>query len=141
MSQTDYAGSSLTVSLASGLGINVRRAEDLKRQKGLSGLDNPADRELSTQMLPILSVILGEAKRLRERFESAYSLPIGQIILTGNGANLIGLEKYIGRELGLEVHRANPWQSIALREDLSPLSSELGASLSVALGLTAKYFK
>jgi len=48
--QTDFAGSSLTQSIASGLDINIRRSEDLKRQKGLTG--KGGEYQLSTLMLP-----------------------------------------------------------------------------------------
>src|SRR3989344_7572327 len=48
--QTDFAGASITQAITNGLGINISRAEDLKRQMGLSGVGG--EYQLSTLMLP-----------------------------------------------------------------------------------------
>ncbi len=137
-SQSDFGGSSLTQAIASGLNINVRRAEELKRQRGLKGTGG--EYELSTLMVPYLDVILNEGKRVKDNYEKNYRGKIQKIILSGGGANLLGLEKYASEYFGLPAFKADPWKLISLPPEAAPVASELGVSLSVGLGLGIKQF-
>ena len=47
--------------------------------------------ELSTLMFPILDVIISEARRVKSNYEIGYNEKIERIILTGGGANLLGI--------------------------------------------------
>jgi type IV pilus assembly protein PilM len=140
MGQSDFAGGSLTQSLASGLGINVRRAEDLKKQKGLTGLGYAPEEELSTLLLPLLDVIISEVKRVKEGYESSYQQAVKKVILTGGGANLPGIEKYFSDQLGAVIVKANPFSQMQFSPKLEPLVSNIGPLLSVAVGLALKPF-
>lgn len=138
ISQSDFAGSSLTQSLASGLGINTRRAEELKKQKGLSGLGYGPEQELSTLLLPLLDVIISEAKRARASYESSYQQEVTSVVLAGGGANLPGMESYFKRELNIPVGKAQPFSAVSYSPKLEPLVSNMGSSFAVALGLAVK---
>ena len=140
VSQSDFAGSSLTQSIASGLGINIRRAEDLKRQKGLVGLGHGPDKELSTLLVPLLDVIINEAKRVKDNYQHSYQQKIASVILSGGGANLLSAEKYFKDKLELPVSKADPFAHMDYPPKLAPLTNNLGPSLSVALGLGIKPF-
>lgn len=131
-SQTDFAGSSLTQSLAAGLNIAFRRAEQLKRQKGLSAMSSGAERELSTQLLPILDVIINEAKRVADSYS------VSAIILSGGGANLLGIEKYFAQQVGLPVSKIDALSAVSYSESLEPIRGDLGPLLSVAIGLALR---
>ncbi len=142
ISQSDFASSSLTQSLASGLGINIRRAEDLKRQKGLIGLDYVPERELSTLLLPLLDVIINEAKRVKDNFEHSYqSSRVAGVVLAGGGANLLGIEKYFEKEMGMPTEKAKPFLIFDYPPPIGPLIDSLGPSFAVALGLAMKPFQ
>ncbi len=134
--QTDFSGGSLTQSIASGLGISQRRAEDLKRQRGLMGFGGT--RELSTLIEPMLDVILNEAKRVVGSFESSYQSKVQAIILAGGGANLLGIEEYVSRVMGLPVKKGNPFRGIGYSPSIEPLLKDTGPLLSVAIGLGIK---
>ncbi len=136
--QTDFSGSSLTQTIANGLNIRVRRAEDLKKQRGLTGMGG--EYELSTLMLPILDVIINEAKRVQENFERAYTEKVGEVILAGGGATLIGIEKYMQEEMGVPVERAMPLSLVDYSPDIEPFAKELNPSLAVAIGLAMRNF-
>jgi type IV pilus assembly protein PilM len=131
--QTDFAGSSLTQAIARGLGINVQRAEDLKRQRGITGTGG--EYQISTLMLPYLDVILNEVRRVKDEYEKTYRAKVSRIIFSGGGANLIGIEKYAFDQFRLPVIKAQPFDRIRYTSEISPLINELGAPLSVALGL------
>ncbi|HUY69753.1 MAG TPA: type IV pilus assembly protein PilM [Candidatus Tyrphobacter sp.] len=130
--QTDFAGGSLTQSVARGLGISVRRAEGLKLQKGLLG--QGGEYGLSTLMLPFLDVIIGEAKRAVNIYEKNYGGKIERVILSGGGANLLGLDRYVSQIFNLPAVKADPWRFINFPPETAPLLSNLGAPLAVALG-------
>ena len=136
--QTDFAGNSLTQTLAAGLGINVQRAEMLKRQKGLLGTGG--EYSLSTLMATHLDVILSEVKRVKNIYEKNYRGKPEKAILSGGGANLLGIEKYAADWLGLPVVKADPFSRIAIAPELYPLAPDIGAPLSVSLGLSIKEF-
>jgi len=137
--QTDFAGSALTQAITKGLGIGARRSEDLKRQKGIIGTGG--EYQLSTLMLPYVDVILNEVRRVRDTYEKNYHDQIERIIVSGGGANLLGIEKYVSSQMGgLPTIRANPFDKIMHSQDFSPFSNTLGPPLAVALGLSMRQF-
>ncbi len=131
--QTDFAGGTLTQTISSSLNIDVRRAEDLKKQKGLLGTGG--EKELSTLMLPYLDAIIQEAGRTRTKYESSYGVKLERVILSGGTALLPGIVDYVGGQLGLPTVKANPFSRIEYPENLALVVNELGPMLGVALGL------
>jgi type IV pilus assembly protein PilM len=136
--QTDFAGGTLTQAISSGLNIDVRRAEELKKLRGLMG--SGGEYELSTLMLPYLDAILGEVKRLKTRYETEYKGSVERVILTGGTASLLGVEKYFADQMGLPTVKANPFARIEFPEHLQLVIDELAPSFSVALGLSMRGF-
>ena len=130
--QTDFAGGSLTQALASGMNISPRRAEELKQQRGL--LATGAESELSTLMLPILDVIINEARRAKENFEKSYKEGVTSLVLTGGGANLLGIEDYFTQQLAVKTVRANPFRNIIYPPEIEPIIKKSGPAFAVALG-------
>lgn len=134
--QTDFAGGSLTQAVSSGLRINIRRAEELKRRKGLMG--SGGEQELSTLMVTFLDVILGEIQRVRTNYEKDYNEKIERVIISGGGANLLGVERYMSDALKLPVVKANPFTRVAYPPTLAPFVGEMGSPFAVSLGLGIK---
>ena len=136
--QTDFASASLTQALAASLGINPLRAEELKKERGVLGTG--PNYELSTIMMPFLDAIISEVKKAQ--FVYAQRFPVAakpeRAILAGGGANLLGIEKYCERELGMPVGKAAPFARFEYAPDLGPLVAELNPVMSVALGLGMK---
>jgi len=139
-SQTDFAGASLTQALVASLNINPRRAEELKREKGI--VATGADYELSTIMLPFLDVIINEVKKAHFSYKSQFpaSAPIERVVLAGGGSNLTGIEKYVAREMELSVVKAAPLVRFEYSPILEPVVGELNPLMSVALGLALREF-
>lgn len=139
-SQSDFAGASLTQSLSSSLNINPLRAEELKKDKGVVGTG--PDYGLSTIMLPFLDVIISEVKRVEYNYHNQFpnAAKIERAILSGGGANLLGIEKHFERELGMPVVKSSPLSRFEHSSEIEPLAGELNPLLSVALGLGLKEF-
>jgi len=139
-SQNDIAAASLTQALASGLGINPLRAEELKKERGILGTG--PNYELSTIMMPFLDAILNEVKKATYTYHQQFptAAPAERIVLAGGGANLSGIEKYFEKEMGAPVVKATPFSRFAYTDEIAPFVPELNAPLSVALGLGLKGF-
>ncbi|MEK9154848.1 MAG: type IV pilus assembly protein PilM [Patescibacteria group bacterium] len=133
---TDFAGSSLTQAIANGLGIEMKRAEELKKQKGLKATGG--EYQLSTLPQPFLDVIIGEVVRIRENFEAKKSKKIERVLLAGGGANLIGIEEYFEKQTGLPSALGNALLRVDYPKETELFSKELGAELAVAIGLAIK---
>jgi type IV pilus assembly protein PilM len=138
--QSDFASASLTQALAASLGINPLRAEELRKERGIIGTG--PNYELSTIMLPFLDAIISEVKKAQ--FVYAQQFPMAakteRIILSGGGANLLGIEKYFEREFGMPIVKATPFVNFAYDQEIAPLAAELNPVMSVALSLGIKEF-
>ncbi len=136
--RTDFAGASLTQAVASGINIDVRRSEELKKRRGLLGTGG--EYELSTLMFPYLDVIIEEVRRVKDFYEKEYSGKIERMILAGGGANLIGIENYFTERLKLPTVKGNPFGKINYPPQLETVVNDLGPCLSVAIGLGIREF-
>lgn len=138
--QSDFGGSSFTQALSVSLGINSLRAEELKKERGITG--SGPNRELSTIMLPFLDVIINEVKKAIYKYSSQFPAARRpeRVALSGGGANLQGIEKYFEGEIKLPVVKAAPFKKFEYPLAIEPLLPELNAPMSVVLGLTLKEF-
>lgn len=137
-SQTDFSGASLTQAIANGLSINIRRAEELKKQRGLLGAGS--EYELSTLTLPFLDAIINEVKRLKIIYEKSQQSKIERVILVGGGATLLGIEKYFEEQMGLATIIGNSFSRVEYPPKIEPIVKELGPALSIAIGLGIREF-
>ncbi|OGY66214.1 MAG: hypothetical protein A3A04_02375 [Candidatus Harrisonbacteria bacterium RIFCSPLOWO2_01_FULL_40_28] len=145
-SQTDFASFSLSQSIAQGLNITISRAEEMKRRHGLLGTGG--DYELSTLMMSSLDAILSEIGRAMNEYEARYGNTLAvsgkrrleRIILTGGGAKLRGIEKYIEEQFGLPVVKVNPFSRLLFDEQMGPIIEEINSYFSVAIGLGIRQF-
>ncbi|MEY4731543.1 MAG: hypothetical protein RL681_489 [Candidatus Parcubacteria bacterium] len=138
--QSDFAGASLTTALSESLNINPLRAEEMKRERGIVGTG--PNYELSTIMLPFLDAIMNEVKRVQFNYTAQFpaARPIERIVLSGGGANLLGIEKYWSEQFGLPVVKASPFARFEYPQNVEPLVGELNPMMSVALGLALREF-
>lgn len=134
--QSDYAGISLTKAIANGLGVGIRRAEEMKMQKAI--LVEGGDYELSTLISPFLDAILNEAVRVKNAFEQARNSKIERVILTGGGSNMMGIDKYFERRMSIPVAIGNPFLGTSYNPEIEPFVRDLGPRLSVAMGLAVR---
>ncbi|MBI2075248.1 MAG: type IV pilus assembly protein PilM [Candidatus Harrisonbacteria bacterium] len=134
--QTDFAGATLTQTVATGLKLGNRRAEEMKRHRGLTGA--AGEYELFTLLQPMVDVIINEGMRVRKNYETLYKTAVTRIILAGGGANLPGLHRYIAKETGLPVSHAAPFERVAYPISMAPLLTGLGPIFAVAIGLGLK---
>jgi len=137
--QIDYAGDSLTRAISKGLGISYKRADELKKQRGIAGA-GAGEYELSTLELPFLDVIINEVKKVKDNFESNFGSKIQRILIIGGSANLIGIEKYVESQLNVPTALGNGLLFVDIPSQLSVVEKELKVRFATAIGLAIKNF-
>ncbi len=138
VTQSDYAGSTLTQALSRTLDISAKRAEELKRRKGLLG--SGGEYELSTSLLPFLDVIIQEGERARRDYERASGKQIEEIMVVGGGANLKGLETYLKNQMHLKVRTPDALWRVRRSAEIEPIVPALNTELASAMGLALRKF-
>ncbi|MBI5306650.1 type IV pilus assembly protein PilM [Candidatus Wolfebacteria bacterium] len=133
---TDFAGASLTSAIANGLGINMKRAEELKKTKGLKA--GAGQEELSTLPLPYLDAIIGEIQIAKNNFERTQEKKIEKLVLCGGGAKMAGINEYIEKQTGMAALSGNALSNVGYPPQVEILAKELGEELTVAIGLGIK---
>jgi len=137
--QFDYGGLSLTYAVARSLDITNKRAEELKKRRGLAGAGG--EFELSTSLIPFLDVIIQEVRRVCEVYEKTYGKKIERLFLVGGGANLNGLGDYFSQQLGIRSADPLIFSKIKYDSSLEPIVRHLNRELAVSAGLALKYFQ
>jgi type IV pilus assembly protein PilM len=130
----NVGGDTVTTSIAQSLGVNFARAEQFKKDFGLS----VQGQQIPSVIKPILDIIKNEAAQLVSLFESKGDR-IDQILLSGAGSKLPALSGYFAT-LGKQVLLANPWSKIVYPQELKPVIEPLGLNLAVAVGLAMRKF-
>jgi len=126
-----FSGNILTTQISRSLNVSLKEAEELKIRFGLS--EQPED--LKSIMLPLINDFIDKVKRiLKEYAREENQKSVEEIILTGGGAKLFGLKKYVGSEILREVKVSNPFEDVFYPSVLEDKLEEMGASFSVAIG-------
>lgn len=138
VTQSDYAGSTLTQALSHTLDISSKRAEELKRRKGLLG--SGGEYELSTSLLSFLDVIIQECERAKREYERASGKTVEELMIVGGGSNLKGLEKYVKEQMQIRVRAPDVLWRFKRPVELEPIVPELNRELATATGLALRKF-
>ncbi len=128
----NIGGDTITTTLSKSLSVNFARAEQFKKDFGLSGSNG----QIPQVMRPILDVIKNEVGQLIGLFESR-GQRIDKIIITGGGSRLPSLKEYLA-SLSKPIVTANPWTRVEYPEKLKPVIEPLGLNLAVAMGLAMR---
>ena len=125
-------GDTITTSIAQSLNVSFVRAEQFKKDFGLS----TQGQQLPQVMRPILDIIKNEAAQLVSLYESRGDR-IDRIILSGAGSKIPSLSQYFS-SLNKPVVMANPWSRVMYPDKLKPVIEPLGLNLAVATGLAMR---
>ena len=123
----------LTLTLSNSLGVDFKRAEETKREIGLSDL--PEHKEMVNIMKPILEYIFSEIRSVITDYQRKYKQTVNRTIITGGGAMLKGLTEFSVKHLSMEVNLADPFLKTEYPAFLGGSLKKAGLSFSVAIGL------
>jgi type IV pilus assembly protein PilM len=136
----DWGGSAIDTALAEALDVPPEVAEKLKLELSLSG--EPEHPNLAPEGVELARKAIRESLQLlaRELVASLQfyqsrpgSLAIGELLITGGGAGLAGLDAELTRMLGVPVQIADPFAGVDVGAGVSVPDD--GGSLAIAIGL------
>ena len=129
-------GQDVTKALAQASSIGFAKAEQLKRDEGIS---NTAPRPYNKDSVTLTySSVFSEAKRVLREFENAESKSVSSIVLTGGGGVTKELKAYANEFFGQEVLTANPFQKTDAPAFMRPVLEEIGPEFAVAVGVALR---
>ncbi|RJQ37526.1 type IV pilus assembly protein PilM [Candidatus Parcubacteria bacterium] len=122
----------ITTALAQTLGVNLERAEAMKREVGLS--EKPEERQITEIIGPIVDAALTDIERAMTAYNQRAERRIEKIILTGGGSNLAGVVPYIAKHFDLETAIGNPFVRTVYPAFLEPVLREIAPNFAIATG-------
>jgi type IV pilus assembly protein PilM len=153
----------LTEAISRSLNIGLAEAEKLKLKHGLNSqlkrkktnskkkkTSSQISNDINAAMTPVLTSLVKKIKKYLDYYKSHASnysssgcQGVEEIILSGRGSNLIGLDDFLYSQLGIPVKLGNPWINI-LPSPLKqvpkmPFKESLG--YTTALGLALRSIK
>ncbi|MEK7166818.1 MAG: type IV pilus assembly protein PilM [Patescibacteria group bacterium] len=132
----DMGGIVVTQAIANSLNIDFKRAEQFKRDIGISNA--AAQDGTSKTIQTILDNVVNEIRYTIELYEHQGLKKIEKIILTGGSAYLPNLPDFFSKVLGKKVYIGDPWFRIIYPLELKPALEEIAPRLSVAIGLAMR---
>jgi type IV pilus assembly protein PilM len=145
------AGDEMTHAIASKLNIPFDKAEELKKKEGMVlPADAPAPPDLTAaakEVSNILNLVLSDlsASIVQSlefyRTKQNHDLPFNEVILSGGGSKLRGIENFLAGSLGMQIRRANLVQKIKCPSNLrvdTDFQTRFGSAIGLALRLIHK---
>lgn len=132
----DVGGFTITKAIGRSLNIDLRRAEQFKRDIGLtaSGTNSGILKTIENTIGPIIN----EIKYTFNLYQSQSPKGIDKIILTGGSSFLPGLENYLSEIFQLKVYLGDPWARISYPMEMKPILQEIGPQFASAIGLAMR---
>ncbi len=112
--------------------VPFARAEALKKEEGLGGVDVLGSPEL------VFSRIFSEARRVLIQYETAHKKAISSIVLTGGGGVTKELGTYAKSIFSIDVRVANPFMKTEAPAFMRSILEEIGPEFAVAVGLALR---
>ena len=131
----DTGGEFITKTIMNSLNVNQERAEQFKRDFGLSSSGNKNIPDVIQQSL---NSIINEIKYVFELYQKQGEAKIDKIVLTGGSAFLPNLPNYLSELLKLPVVIGDPWDRIVYPLDLKPILQEIGPRMATSIGLAMR---
>jgi len=127
----DFAGSQLTYSIASALGLGHTEAEELKNREGLTS----SKEEISKTLYLLIDPLIIEVKKVLSDFYLQEGKDVDVVYLTGGTSSLPGLKEYFSEVLKKKVEIPNCFSELLYPPILGQTLEKMGPSFSVATGV------
>jgi len=130
----NIGGETITNKIAQTLNVSILRAEQFKKDFGVSGTSFIPD-----TIKPTLNIIKNEVRQFLTIYQ-AQNIKVNKIILVGGGANLPGITTFF-EDLKIPVELGNPLKAVSYSQNLEPIFKRYSLSLPVAIGLALRDVK
>ncbi len=133
----DFGGNKITEAIAKSLNINADRAEQFKRDFGISaGQSNVS--QIPKTIEHVVNQIISEIRFVMNLYRSQGSNPIEKVVLSGGSAFLLNLPEYLEKTLSIKTFIGDPWARLIYPLELKPALQEIGPRFAVAIGLAMR---
>lgn len=133
----DVGGNTMTKSIAQSLNIDQDRAEQFKRDFGITSGQATVSQVPKTVEF-VISSIVNEIRFVLNLYRSQGSGPIQRIVLSGGSSYLLNLPAYLEKTLSIKTFIGDPWARIVYPVELKPALDEIGPRLAVSIGLAMR---
>lgn len=133
----DVGGLTITKAIANSLNIDIKRAEQFKRDIGLN-TGSAAAGGIPTTIENTISPVINEIKYNFSLYQSQSNRPIEKIILTGGSSFLPMLPEYLENLFQIKVYIGDPWARVSYPVELKPVLDEIGPQFASAIGLAMR---
>ena len=127
----NFAGSQLTYSIASALGLGHVEAEELKNKEGLTS----SKEEISKTLYLLIDPLIIEVKKILSDFYQQEGKEVDTVYLTGGTSSLPGLREYFAEVLKKKVEIPNCFSELLYPPILGKTLEKMAPSFSVAMGV------
>ena len=136
----DIGGATITKAIANSLNIDIERAEQFKRDVGVTfGTGAGAGQSQIPRTIEfIVTSIVNEIKYVLNIYQNQSKKEVEKIVLAGGSSFLPNLPSYLENLLGIRVFIGDPWARIVYPVELKPVLAELGPRFAVAIGLAMR---
>lgn len=128
-------GQDVTRTIATAHGMQIDKAEALKKQHGFGNGEAAYDQR-SIELT--FSRIFEEAKRALQQYEVTKSKKVACLVLTGGGGVTKGLHTYAKSFFAMDVRIADPFAKTQAPEFMRPVLEGIGPEFAVAVGLALR---
>ncbi|MDD5626703.1 MAG: type IV pilus assembly protein PilM [Patescibacteria group bacterium] len=132
----DMGGNALTRVIAHSLQVSFERAEQFKKDFGVSR--EKMGGEIPRAIKPVIDVIVEKIRHCLNLFYNRGGSQVSQIILSGGSAKLPEFTSYLSLFLDNKIVVADPWSKIIIPQELKKVLDELGPTFDVAVGLALR---
>lgn len=136
----NIGGQTLTRAIAESMNVSLDRAEQFKRDFGVSLSTENGQKGIPHTISTTLSPLLNEVKYVFDLYQNQNLASIEKIVLSGGSAYVPNLDEYMSRQFNKPTVIGNPWDAVMFPKDLEVILQENGPRLSVAIGLALREF-
>lgn len=136
----NIGGYTITKAIAESMNISVERAEQFKRDFGISLMNEGGQKGIPQTISISLNPLINEVKYIFDLYQNQNLASIEKIIMSGGSAYVPNLCEYISAQFNKPTVIGNPWDAVMYSKDLEPVLQENGPRLSVAIGLALRDF-
>ncbi len=129
----NVGGVTLTRAIANCLNIDLKRAEQFKRDIGLTGSSR-----IPTMIEQTLKPVVDEISYSLKLYQEQTGQLVEKVIISGGSAFLPNLAEYFTKILNIKTFIGNPWARLSYPLDLTPALEEIAPRFAVAIGLALR---
>jgi type IV pilus assembly protein PilM len=132
-----FGSASVTQSIARTMKVDFVRAEDMKKQYGMSG----ADEQVKNIIMPHVTQLLHELQAVVRQYEHEYTTNLEKLVFLGGGIQMPGLMEYLTEGCApLAVVRSNAFSTVLKPRFLDPVVTAIDPIFATCIGLAERHF-